>query len=203
MGSTIARRIRISRFDDERAPCSAFEAQRRCRNSVQFTPRSTTISIRSAISSPAEFSSRDALPHWPSGAPSRRECRLRVGVLRHAQTTCRYSDKALPSAAQRRPHFLPPLFRRRRAIASRVCLRPIPAKAPFQALNWSRNLLRQQLGIVLSRPGRRRARVCVDWDQDAAMTLLGSCMFRRLSVRRAGGGRHALTICRSGAAPAK
>ena len=31
---------------------------------------------------------------WPSGAPSRLECRLRVGVLRHALTTCRYSDKA-------------------------------------------------------------------------------------------------------------
>jgi hypothetical protein len=58
-------------------------------------PRSTTISIRSAISSPAKFTSRDALPHWPSGAPSRRKCRLRVGVLRHAQTTCRYSDKAI------------------------------------------------------------------------------------------------------------
>ncbi len=27
-------------------------------------------------------------------APSRLECRLRVGVLRHALTTCRYSDKA-------------------------------------------------------------------------------------------------------------
>ncbi len=39
---------------------------------------------------------RDALPHWPSGAPSRLECRLRVGVLRHALTTCRYSDKAAP-----------------------------------------------------------------------------------------------------------
>ncbi len=37
----------------------------------------------------------NALPHWPSGAPSRLECRLRVGVLRHALTTCRYSDKAL------------------------------------------------------------------------------------------------------------
>ena len=38
-------------------------------------PRSTTISIR-AISSPAKFTSRDALPHWPSGAPSRLRCRL-------------------------------------------------------------------------------------------------------------------------------
>ena len=31
--------------------CSAFEVRRRCRNSAQFTPRSTIISIRSAISS--------------------------------------------------------------------------------------------------------------------------------------------------------
>jgi putative transposase len=38
-------------------------------------------------SSPAEFASRDALPHWPSGAPSRLKCRRRVGVVRHAQTT--------------------------------------------------------------------------------------------------------------------
>ena len=46
----------------------------------------TTISIWSAISSPAKSTSRDALPHSPSGAPSRLECRLRVGVLRHALT---------------------------------------------------------------------------------------------------------------------
>ena len=48
-GSTIAPRIRISRFDDESGPCSAFEASRRCRNSALFMPRSTTISITSAI----------------------------------------------------------------------------------------------------------------------------------------------------------
>ena len=48
-GSTIVPRIRINRFDDESAPCSAFDVGRRCRNSAQFTPRSTTISITSAI----------------------------------------------------------------------------------------------------------------------------------------------------------
>src|SRR5271166_1981493 len=57
------------------------------RNSVR-RPR------RCAISSPAELTRRDALPHWPSGAPSRLKCRLRVGVLRRAQTASRYSDKA-------------------------------------------------------------------------------------------------------------
>ena len=44
--------------------------------------------------------------HWPNGAPSRLKFRLRVGVLRHAQTTCRYSDKAMrraSSAASRQP----------------------------------------------------------------------------------------------------
>src|SRR5271165_1590360 len=62
-------------------------------------------SIRSAISSPAKPTSRDALPHWPNGAPSRLECRLRVGVSRHALTTRRYSDTShlfeAPGAARR------------------------------------------------------------------------------------------------------
>src|SRR5208283_811881 len=57
--------------------------------------RSTTISIRSAISSPAKFTSRDALRHWPSGAPSRPNGRVDLGVLRHAQATGRYYDKAV------------------------------------------------------------------------------------------------------------
>ena len=43
--STIGRRIRTSRFDDENGRCSGFEVRRRCRSSAQFTPRSTTISI--------------------------------------------------------------------------------------------------------------------------------------------------------------
>ena len=48
-----------------------------------------------------EFTSRDALPHWPSGAPSRLKLRLRVAVLRHAQTTCSYSDKACAAHCHR------------------------------------------------------------------------------------------------------
>jgi hypothetical protein len=48
----IARRIRISLFDDESEPCSGSEAPRRSRNSAQFTLSSTTISTRNVISSP-------------------------------------------------------------------------------------------------------------------------------------------------------
>ena len=66
-------------FDDENGRCSGFEVRRRCRSSAQFTPRSTTISIRSAISSPAECTSRDALPHWRSGAPLQRRSSLARG----------------------------------------------------------------------------------------------------------------------------
>ena len=51
------------------------------------TPRSTTSWIRSVISSPAKSTNRDALPHWPNGAPSRPNGRLGMGVLRHTQTT--------------------------------------------------------------------------------------------------------------------
>jgi transposase-like protein len=71
VGSTIARRIRISRFDDESEPCSGSEAPRRSRNSAQFTLRSTTISTRNVISSPAKSTNRDARPRWPNGARSR------------------------------------------------------------------------------------------------------------------------------------
>src|SRR5271169_652091 len=71
VGSTIAPRIRISRFDDENGPCSDFEARRHCKNSAQFTPSSITISIRNVIWSPAKFTSKDAPRCWPSGALSR------------------------------------------------------------------------------------------------------------------------------------
>src|SRR5271166_2211137 len=57
-------------------------------------PRSTTISIRSAISSPARFTNKGAPPRWPSGAPSRPNRRLGLRLLRPTQTTCRCSDKA-------------------------------------------------------------------------------------------------------------
>ena len=42
--STIGRKTRISRFDDESERCNAFEACRRCRNSAQLTARSTIVS---------------------------------------------------------------------------------------------------------------------------------------------------------------
>ena len=77
----------MSRFDDESAPCSGFEARRRCKNLAQFMLRSTTISIRSAISSLAKLTNKGELAHWSSGAPSRPNGRLDPGVLRHAQTT--------------------------------------------------------------------------------------------------------------------
>ena len=53
----------------------------------QFMPRSTTTSIRSAISSLAKSTNKDEPAHWPSGALSRPNGRLGLGVLRHAQTT--------------------------------------------------------------------------------------------------------------------
>src|SRR5271166_2058970 len=56
--------------------------------------RSTTTLIRSAISSLAKFTNKDEPAPWPSGAPSGPNGRFGLGVLRHAETTCRYSDKA-------------------------------------------------------------------------------------------------------------
>ena len=41
---------------------------RRSRNSARFVLRSTTISTRNVISSPAKSTNRDARPHWGSGA---------------------------------------------------------------------------------------------------------------------------------------
>jgi transposase-like protein len=54
---------------------------RHCRSSAQFTPRSTTISIRSGISSPGRFTNRDAWPHWRSGAPLRRRSSIARGHI--------------------------------------------------------------------------------------------------------------------------
>ena len=51
------------------------------RSSAQFTPRSTTISIRSGISSPGRFTGRDARPHWRSGAPLRRRSSIARGHI--------------------------------------------------------------------------------------------------------------------------
>jgi SOS response associated peptidase (SRAP) len=60
-----------SHSGDANGRCSVFEVWRRCRSSAQFTPRCTTNSIRSAISSRGKSTSRDALLPWPSGARSR------------------------------------------------------------------------------------------------------------------------------------
>ena len=60
--------------------------------------RSTTISIRSAISSPAKFTNKDEPARWPSGASSQPNGRSGLGVLRHQHTTWGYSDKALAAA---------------------------------------------------------------------------------------------------------
>jgi hypothetical protein len=75
VGSTIAQRIRISRFGDANERCSAFEVRKRCRNSAQFMPRCTTIQ---------------------SGAPSRHEASLQ------AETLCCLGRVALPRGIDRR-----------------------------------------------------------------------------------------------------
>jgi hypothetical protein len=51
-------------------------ASLRCRSTAQFTPWSTTISVRGAISSHDRFTSGDAQPHWWSGARLRRRSSL-------------------------------------------------------------------------------------------------------------------------------
>ena len=102
VGSTIGRRIRISRFGDANGRCSAFEVGRRCRNSAQFTPRCTTNSIRSAISSRGKSTSRDALLPWPSGAPSRHRSPLARWRSRCMSTSLRYLDTAV---ARREPNL--------------------------------------------------------------------------------------------------
>jgi hypothetical protein len=62
----IARRIRVSHFDDATGRHNAFEVRRRCRSSSQFMARCTTYSIRSSISSRGKSTSRGALLPWPS-----------------------------------------------------------------------------------------------------------------------------------------
>jgi putative transposase len=92
VGSTIAQRIRISRFGDANGRCSAFEVRRRCRSSARFMPRCTTNSIRSAISSRGKSTSRDALLPWLSGALSRHRSPLARWRSRCTSTSVRYFD---------------------------------------------------------------------------------------------------------------
>jgi hypothetical protein len=56
--------------------------------------RSTTISIRSDISSLAGFTNEGEPSRWPGGAPSRPSGRSGLGELRHMWTTGRYFDEA-------------------------------------------------------------------------------------------------------------
>ena len=65
---TIGRRIPTCRFDDENAPCSAFDKCDVCRSSLQSTLQSTTISIRSATSTHETISSSIEPPLLLSGA---------------------------------------------------------------------------------------------------------------------------------------
>jgi hypothetical protein len=58
--ATTARKIRISRFDDENESCSGFEAQGHYRNSAPFMVRSIIISTTNVISSPAKSTNRGA-----------------------------------------------------------------------------------------------------------------------------------------------
>ena len=78
---------------------SDFEAQRHCRNSAQFMLRSTTISTRNVILSPAKFTNRDARLRWPNGAQSwphpHLEFRLVAPNAYHDASVPILSDKAL------------------------------------------------------------------------------------------------------------
>ena len=55
---TIARRIRISRFDDANGRCSAFEVRRRCRSSAQFMPSAQPIQSRAQCRDKASHKQR-------------------------------------------------------------------------------------------------------------------------------------------------
>ena len=70
-------------------------------NSAQFMLRSTTISTRNVISSPAKSTNKDARPRSASGARSLPDSRLGLGKLCHTQTTSRCSDKASVIPSQR------------------------------------------------------------------------------------------------------
>ena len=67
VGGRLNNRAESSRFGDANGRCSAFEVRSHCRSSAQFTPRCTTNSIGSAISSRGQSKSRDAtaaLTEW-------------------------------------------------------------------------------------------------------------------------------------------
>ena len=66
-GSTTEPKIPTSRSDDGRERWQDSGTSRPCRNSPPLTPQSTTISIRTDISTVATFSNRTAQLPWPSG----------------------------------------------------------------------------------------------------------------------------------------
>ena len=86
-----------------------FRSRRRCRSSAQFTPRCTTNSIRSAISSRGKSTSRDGLLPWPSGARSRRRSARASWRSRCMSTSLRYLDTACPVTHLPVSQFLGPL----------------------------------------------------------------------------------------------
>jgi hypothetical protein len=107
-----ALRIPISRFDDGSGRYSGFEVRRRSRNSVQFAPRSKIISIRSGISSPGSFTSRDARLHWRSGAHLPRRAWLASGrVALRVGESHYFDDVGAGDARALRPARLPELER--------------------------------------------------------------------------------------------
>jgi len=73
----------------------AMQRFRNVKTLQKFSSRSGPQPFQSGAPSrhPPSVQRRDALPHWPSGAPSQPNGRLGLGELRHALPTCRYSDE--------------------------------------------------------------------------------------------------------------
>ena len=61
-----------------------FRSMKTLKKSAQFMPRSTTISVRSAISPPASVYKQSALPRSPPGSGNLAACNRRSGSARAA-----------------------------------------------------------------------------------------------------------------------
>ena len=81
-----------------REPCSVFEAQRHCRNSIQFTRRSTTNSLRSGIS-PQEYKQTRFAGLASGGRFWRRQPPAGGRVAPSAHRCC--TDKPVPLVVRR------------------------------------------------------------------------------------------------------
>jgi hypothetical protein len=90
-------KVGVLGFDDQNERCSGFEVRRRWRSSAQSTPRSTTISIRSTISSPAGL---QAEAHGRIGGVARA---CSVDRRSRSGTKSRYFDNAEEIGGQPRP----------------------------------------------------------------------------------------------------